>query len=45
MSSSYIDALRAAGATVHAGRSFGSYQGDWLARVTYNGVTGFVAGS
>lgn len=40
----YQEALEAAGATVHEIEYFGSYQGDWLARVTYNGVTGYVHG-
>jgi hypothetical protein len=42
---SYETALEAAGAVVHDFQSFGSYQGDWLAKVTYQGVTGFVRGS
>lgn len=40
----YCEALEAAGATVHAFNYFGSYQGDWWAKVTYNGVTGWVHG-
>lgn len=36
---SYDDALRAAGAEVHAYQTFGSYQGDWLAKVTFDGET------
>lgn len=43
--SGYKEALEAAGATVHAYEAFGSYQGDWLAHVTYNGITGLVRGS
>jgi hypothetical protein len=31
----YDDTLRAAGATVLVWRRFGSYQGDWLAKVEY----------
>ena len=42
---SYQEALEAAGATVHAFEFFGSYQGDWWAKVTYNGETGWVHGS
>jgi hypothetical protein len=42
---SYQSALEAAGATVLAFEQFGSYQGDWLAKVVYNGETGYVAGS
>lgn len=41
---SYEGALEAAGAVVHAFQEFGSYQGDWWARVTYEGVTGWVRG-
>jgi len=42
---SYETALKAAGAEVHCFESFGSYQGDWWAKVTYNGVTGWINGS
>lgn len=35
----YKFALEVAGATVHAYEQFGSYQGDWLAKVTYDGET------
>lgn len=42
---SYRYALEAAGAVVHAFEEFGSYQGDWFAKVTHNGVTGWVTGS
>ncbi len=42
---SYDSALEAAGATVHAYKTIGDYQGDWYALVTFNGVTGFVSGS
>ena len=41
---SYEDALIAAGATVHVMKEFGSYQGDWWAKVTFNGETGWVHG-
>lgn len=41
----YESALKAAGAVVHDYQSFGSYQGDWLAYVTYNGESGWVRGS
>lgn len=41
---SYPKALAAAGATIIAYDSFGSYQGDWLAKIEYNGVTGWVHG-
>lgn len=43
--SGYQEAMEAAGATVLAFDSFGSYQGDWLAKVVVNGETGFVQGS
>lgn len=42
---SYESALEAAGATVHEFKEFGSYQGDWWAKVTHNGQTGWVQGS
>lgn len=42
---SYETALKAAGAEVHCFESFGSYQGDWWAKVTYNGVTGWINGA
>jgi len=42
---SYEQALKAAGAEVHCFENFGSYQGDWWAKVTYNGVTGWINGS
>jgi len=41
----YQEALEAAGAKVLAYESFGSYQGDWLALVEYNGQAGYVSGS
>lgn len=41
---SYQQALEAAGATVHEFESFGSYQGDWYALVTYNGEKGWIHG-
>lgn len=41
--SDYKDALEAAGFTVHAYEQFGSYQGDWLAKVTApNGREGYI---
>lgn len=40
----YQMALEAAGATVHCFGEFGSYQGDWWAKVTYKGETGWVQG-
>lgn len=42
---SYEGALEAAGAVVHVSEFFGSYQGDWWAKVTYEGTTGWVHGS
>lgn len=39
---SYKDALIAAGAIVHAFKSFGSFQGDWYAKVEYNGRKGWI---
>ena len=42
---SYSEALKAAGAEVHEFNEFGSYQGDWWAKVTYNEQTGWVTGS
>jgi hypothetical protein len=41
----YRTALEAAGATVHEFESFGSYQGDWWALVTYEGQSGWINGS
>ena len=41
---SYESALVAAGATVHVMKEFGSYQGDWWAKVTFNGETWWVHG-
>lgn len=40
----YEKAMEAAGATVHGFERFGSYQGDWWAKVTFEGRTGFVNG-
>jgi hypothetical protein len=40
---SYTQALEAAGATVHAAEYFGSYQGDAMADVTYEGRRGILA--
>lgn len=42
---SYETALLAAGADVLAFKEFGSYQGDWWAKVAYKGETGWVQGS
>lgn len=42
---SYKSALEAAGAVVQEFQHFGSYQGDWYARVVYKGEEGWVAGS
>ena len=42
---SYETALKWAGAEVHCFECFGSYQGDWWAKVTYKGETGWVTGS
>ena len=42
---SYEGAMEAAGATVHTFEQFGSYQGEWFAKVTYNDITGWVSGS
>lgn len=41
----YSEALEAAGAKVIEYKEFGSYQGDWLAFVEYNGEKGIVEGS
>lgn len=41
----YQKAIEEAGATVHHFEQFGSYQGDWWAKVTYEGQTGWVHGS
>lgn len=42
---SYDLALKEAGATVHLYKSFGSYQGDWWALVTFKGIDGWINGS
>lgn len=42
---SYDSALEAAGAKILAYGSFGSYQGEWYAKVEYNGEVGWVEGS
>mgnify|MGYP003344107885 CR=1 FL=1 len=42
---SYTQALEAAGAEVLSFEQFGSYQGEWWARVNYNGQTGYINGS
>lgn len=41
---SYDRVLEKAGAEVHDYATFGTYQGKWLAYVTYRGDTGFVSG-
>jgi hypothetical protein len=41
---SYQSAMETAGAVVHDFEQFGSYQGDWWAFLTYQGITGFVTG-
>lgn len=41
----YEEALIVAGAEVHCFEEFGSYQGDWWAKVTYEGNVGWVNGS
>jgi len=38
------DCLEAAGANVLCFQCFGDYQGDWWAKVEYNGETGWVTG-
>lgn len=42
---SYCQALEAAGAEVLEFKEFGSYQGNWWAKVTYGGETGWIEGS
>lgn len=42
---SYQEALEAAGAEVLVFEQFGSYQGDWLARVLYEGQELYINGS
>ena len=41
---SYELALEEAGAKVLEFQSFGSFQGEWWAKVEYNGEIGWVAG-
>ena len=41
---SYKKALEAAGAEVLCFEQFGSYQGDWWAKVTYQNQTGWIHG-
>jgi hypothetical protein len=43
--SDYQWALEEAGATVHLFQEFGSYQGNWYAKVTHNGKTGWIKDS
>jgi hypothetical protein len=45
MPNSYQETLEAAGAEVLAFGEFGSYQGDWLAKVRYKGAVRFLKGS
>lgn len=40
----YKESLQAAGATVIAYKTFGDYQGTWLAKVEWNGQIGWVEG-
>lgn len=42
---SYRKALEAAGAEIHEFKEFGSYQGDWWAKVKFKGKSGWVRGS
>ena len=42
---SYERSLEAAGATILAFESFGSWQGEWVALVEYRGERGWVQGS
>ena len=41
----YVEALEAAGVVVVVHKSFGSCQGDWWAKVEYEGVSGWVHGA
>ena len=41
----YTEALKAAGAKVLSFESFGSYQGDWYAKVFYQGEVLLIAGA
>lgn len=41
----YREAIEAAGATVHVFQEFGSYQGTWLAKVTYKETKGWIEGA
>ena len=41
----YVKALEEAGAIVHDFKNFGSWQGDWWAKVTYGNMEGFVHGA
>ena len=40
----YEQAIEKAGATVHCFEHFGSYQGEWWAKVTNQGKTGWISG-
>ncbi len=41
----YQGCMELAGATVHLFKEFGSYQGDWWAKVSYGSLNGWVNGS
>lgn len=41
----YQDAITACGAKIIAFEQFGSYQGDWWAKVEYEGNIGWITGS
>ena len=45
MSYGYQEALEAAGAKVLTYKAFGSFQGDWYAKVEYQGEEGWIQGS
>lgn len=40
---SYIEAIEATGAVVHVSKDFGDYQGTTWAKITHNGITGWVS--
>lgn len=40
----YVGTMMMAGAEIHAFQCFGSYQGDWWAKVTYEGLTFWLHG-
>lgn len=41
--SSYVAAIEATGAVIHVVESFGDYQGTTWAKITHNGITGWVS--